>query len=544
MDIINFNEFVKYSKFVNSQIITNKIYESSNPNEPNDATKKKIARTKVEYAGQVLPTKFPFFAEILFNQQIIYTYDSRIPTAATDGHRIFINPNFFYPMSTRQVLFVLAHEVMHTALLHTVRQYSRDHNRWNIAADHEINLLLAYDKILSIEEITNELHGYANPEYKGQTAEEIYNDPDLQVGNKPSSGEPESDGNSMPEDEVPSNGESGSGGDPAPGGESENGESGSGGDPAPGRESENGEPGSGGDPAPGGESESDRPSDIDKETNDSEHPITEIRGPKTGEVITREEGDAIARREGIDVDGDSSLPAKNEDLLKREIREAAQRHLTNRSSTAGRGNNGSLYQRIMQLTEPKINWKQVLSKYIGKLASSSEFKMPNRRFVSRGEYRHGLVDEFSMLERAAIVFDVSGSIANEFPIIAAEVTGIVKSKKVKRIHIVPFADSVVTPFEIKGSKKPTPEDFAKVATGGGTSGFNAVVDYINEKTRKNPDFVVIITDGYLYGDFPPKITPKWSKKVIWLIFDNPNFNPGNNWGKVIHANQDNGFYNK
>lgn len=538
MNLFNFTDFLAYSKFVDSQVVTEKIYESNQVDAPDDKTKKKAARIKVEYAGQLLSNKFPFFAEILFSQQIIYTYDPRIPTAATDGQRIFINPNFFFPMTQKQVLFVLAHEVMHTALLHTVRQYSRDHKRWNIAGDHEINLLLAGEQIIPLSEITGELQGYADEKYKGKSAEEIYNDPNLEIGPAPSTsgGQP---GDGQPGDGQPGSGEPG---DSQPGsgqpGEEQEGGGQSGEEQEGGDQPGDGQPGSG---QPGSGAGDETQDNEDGVKGHSEHPITEIRGPKTGEVITKAEGDSIARGEGIDPGDNSGLPSESEDQLKDKVRSAAQRHLSPRNKNKGSGNDGDIYQKIMELTEPKVNWRQALSRFIGRLASKSEFKMPNRRFVARGEYRHSLVDEYQMLKSAAVAMDVSGSIMENFPELAAEVVGIVKAKKIKTVHVVPFADNVVTPFDIKGSKKPTRSDFEKVRTGGGTEAIGKVIDYINEKTRKKPDFVVIMTDGHLTRGLPEK-RPPWAKKIIWLIFDNPSFEVGPEWGTVIHANQDKGYY--
>ena len=271
-------------------------------------------------------------------------------------------------------------------------------------------------------------------------------------------------------------------------------------------------------------------------SDDEIETTTVIRGPKTGEVISREKGRQIAGEEGVEGDNRGTSDQDWKDFG----RKLAQTHLNPRSRGAGSGR-GAIYQRIMELTEPKVNWRQELKRFIGRLASSSSFKLPNRRHVAAGEYRYGLEDTDHALENAVVALDVSGSIANSFPELAAEVVGIVKAKKIKTVSILPFANTVVDPFQIRGFKKPTPDDFAKVRTGGGTEAIPDVIDWIDTNLKGKVDFVVIMTDGHLTNALPP--APKnWGKKTLWLVFDNPGFDVPADWGKIIHANGDKGYW--
>jgi predicted metal-dependent peptidase len=256
--------------------------------------------------------------------------------------------------------------------------------------------------------------------------------------------------------------------------------------------------------------------------------VTIIRGPKTGEVISQEEGRDIAKKEGIE----ESSRQMTEEKWKETARKASI-YLDPRNTDRGRGK-GAIFQRIMELTEPKVNWKQELARILGKMSSSSSFKMPNRRHVSSGQYRYGLEDTEFALENAAIAMDVSGSIASDFPELAAEVVGIVKAKKIKNVSILPFANEVVDPFQIKGSRRPSPDDFAKVRTGGGTEAMPNVIDWIDTNLKGKVDVVIVMTDGYLTNGMPS--APKWGNKTIWLIFDNPRFDIPPDWGRVIHIN--------
>lgn len=101
--------------------------------------------TKISKARASLVIGQPFFATILLGQPMVL--DESIPTMATDGESIRYNPEFVEKLSHDELVFVLAHEVLHTVFLHSTRREGRNPNRWNIAADYVINEILVRDKI-------------------------------------------------------------------------------------------------------------------------------------------------------------------------------------------------------------------------------------------------------------------------------------------------------------------------------------------------------------------------------------------------------------
>ena len=74
------------------------------------------------------------FAEIEISKQI--------PTAATDGRKIFFNEEFLKSLSSPEQNALMLHEVLHMALLHVIRRQNRDPFIWNIAADIVVNDLI------------------------------------------------------------------------------------------------------------------------------------------------------------------------------------------------------------------------------------------------------------------------------------------------------------------------------------------------------------------------------------------------------------------
>lgn len=109
-----------------------------------------------------------FFTTVCFSMK--HVWDETIPTACTNGKQIRINPKFFMSLPAEEHVFVLLHESMHPAYLHMDkgRLRERDPRRWNMAADHVINLQL-------------KARGYkmpswvlADPKFEGKSTEEVY----------------------------------------------------------------------------------------------------------------------------------------------------------------------------------------------------------------------------------------------------------------------------------------------------------------------------------------------------------------------------------
>lgn len=90
--------------------------------------------------------RHPFFSTIVLN---LDTKPAPVGTACTDGTRLLYDPNFIIGLGKEQVSGLLAHEIMHVALLHPYRLVKGHHDPRlaNVAMDFEINNFLdTYNK--------------------------------------------------------------------------------------------------------------------------------------------------------------------------------------------------------------------------------------------------------------------------------------------------------------------------------------------------------------------------------------------------------------
>ena len=124
---------------------------------------KAMSKTKVKLMSK--PDSTFFLTVCLSLRQV---WDEKIPTACTDGRSIFINPNFFMGLDADERLFLLLHETMHVAYMHMARLSTRNHRKWNIAADYVINLQLVERGFRMPK------NGLLDQQWAGMSTEEVY----------------------------------------------------------------------------------------------------------------------------------------------------------------------------------------------------------------------------------------------------------------------------------------------------------------------------------------------------------------------------------
>ena len=84
-----------------------------------------------------------FFATLALYAR--FEASQHIPTAATDGRTVVVNPEFWNKLTVGEQDGILLHEVLHAALLHVPRRAGRHAEIWNAAADIVINGMIAQE---------------------------------------------------------------------------------------------------------------------------------------------------------------------------------------------------------------------------------------------------------------------------------------------------------------------------------------------------------------------------------------------------------------
>ena len=97
----------------------------------------------VRLSRVALMLQHPYLAAAIVRLPLVDASNcSWCPTCATDGHAIYVNPAFTATLSEPELMFVMAHELVHCILGHLDRMGDRDRFLWNVAVDYATNALL------------------------------------------------------------------------------------------------------------------------------------------------------------------------------------------------------------------------------------------------------------------------------------------------------------------------------------------------------------------------------------------------------------------
>lgn len=434
------------------------------PEEKIDPAKEALLIERIGKARTKLMARCPFFGHLSLKlRPRICRVNDFVDRAAVgpDGTLVF-NPAFLDKLSDAQLCFVLAHEVMHPALLYFDRMQGRLPKLWNIAHDYAINLII---KQMATDNSIQLLDDIAIDEYyKDWSAEEIYED--------------------LLEDAVlvkltttTDDGEEGG----KQGQQSQQGKQGQGGKgQQPGR-------GQGFGPTNGkGRGKHDL----------NEDPLANDGRP---DINDTDQGKKSQR-------GDKSCQSAMGNDWKIAIVGAAQRH----EHEKGRGNMPAGLLRIIdELINPKISWLEKLSRWVGEHGKRIDYtyQRPSRRSESVGQYlpsqkKYGFKD-------VVVMMDTSGSISHHMlKAGVSEVQGICEDLGIAvRALVIDAAvhDDVMCDDAMALVDK---------LSGGGGSDFTPGFERLREDGFEG--VVVAFTDGDITvpGDKPEQIAG-----VMWCVYE-------------------------
>jgi len=227
----------------------------------------------------------------------------------------------------------------------------------------------------------------------------------------------------------------------------------------------------------------------------------ENEGEMLDEHLDMDDGDSDEGEETTDKNGNKvskKKPKYSKDDLKKikdEIKEAT----INAAQAAGAGNTPAGVQRmIQQLTEPKMNWREILRQQI-QSTIKSDFTMsrPNRKGWHTGAILPGM--NFADTIDICIALDMSGSIGNaQAEDFLGEIKGIMDEYKDYKIKIWCFDTDVYGEDDFSADDGREITDYE--ITGGGGTDFMANWKYMHENGIEPKKFIMF-TDGYAWDSW-------------------------------------------
>ncbi len=435
---------------------------------------------RISRARSHLIQDHPFFGGLVM--RLIPVARTDVPKLATDAKHLFYNSSWLATVKESVVLMGAAHEGLHCALGHCFRRGSRDPDRWNIACDHVVNLML---KAAGFDVPD---WAYCDLKYAGLNAEQVYRmleAEEQKQADESGPGEPDDDQSEGTEDggsdgdasDGDGNDEDGSGQSDGSGDGDEQGDGD--GSPAdadgtePGDEAGQGEGGSG----PGGQALSGAPTKADP----------------------RAVGDVL-----------DAAPPHDQAALDEAAEEWAvyTRQAANVARRAGEGRlPGFLEELVETLNTPKVDWRTTLRRFVDPSSTKDySWAQPNKRYMSMGLYTPGLVTDG--VNHVGFLVDSSGSVSSEWLAKSgAEVQGALDDGAIDKVTVVMCDDVVHTAKEfVKGEQI----DFTVKGRGG--TRFSPAFDWLD---RNAPDVTVAI---YLTDLDCSDFGPQPAYPVLWAVY--------------------------
>ena len=201
------------------------------------------------------------------------------------------------------------------------------------------------------------------------------------------------------------------------------------------------------------------------------------------------------------------------------------------SMAAGKlGSNGN--RNFDELMQPQVDWREVLREFIQTTCTGSDYstwKRPNRRYIGADIYMPSGITE--RIDELVIAIDTSGSISDTaVALFLSEVQSICTTVKPEKVRVLYWGHEVVGDEVYELNELDTLVRSTKVRGGGGTD-VECVTAYMDEH-KISPQAAIILTDGYLFGDWG-----KWVCPTLWCVLDNKSATPDT--GKVVHIQSSN-----
>ena len=245
---------------------------------------------------------------------------------------------------------------------------------------------------------------------------------------------------------------------------------------------------------------------LDEHLENEESTTSEDSGDGVGKDKKEEEGQGNSR---------PKLSKQELQDIKDELKEA----VVSAAKQTGAGNLPNNVKRIIQeITEPKMNWKELLRQQLESTQKSDyTFARPSRRGWHMDAILPG--NDVEEMIDISVALDMSGSISDEQARdFLSEVKGITEEFNNYKIHIFCFDTDTYNPQDFTSENL---DDIVEYEPhGGGGTDFECMFKYLKDN-EISPKRLVVFTDGYPFGT--------WGDanycETVWIVHGNNNPNP-------------------
>ena len=224
-------------------------------------------------------------------------------------------------------------------------------------------------------------------------------------------------------------------------------------------------------------------------------------GEMLDEHLDDGESDGESGEEEKDVNG-NNVSKKRPKFSKEEmakIKDEIKEGMMTAAQAAGAGNTpGEITRMIQELTEPKMNWREILQQQIqSTIKNDFTFSRPNRKGWHTGAILPG--QDFDETIDISVGIDMSGSIGNsQATDFLSEVQGIMDQYQDYNIKVWCFDTKVYNEQDFTSDNGEVLQDYEIV--GGGGTDFMANWTYMKENDIQPKKFIMF-TDGYAWDSW-------------------------------------------
>jgi len=235
--------------------------------------------------------------------------------------------------------------------------------------------------------------------------------------------------------------------------------------------------------------------------------------------------------EGDDESKDGKGRPKLSEAEKQQIRDEIKEAMLAAAATVdGAGNLPAGVKRLIQdLTEPKMNWRELLRMQLESTIKSDYTWM---RASRKGWHMDAVMPGMKLdpMIDIAIAIDASGSIGEAMlKDFLSEIQGIMDSFPAYRIHVLTFDTDVYNPAQYNSDNLDSICDY-EVSGGGGTD-FDCIFTYLKENEIE-PKRLVVFTDGYPFGSWGDENYAD----TVWILHGTTTIVPP--WGQYAYYDED------